>query len=362
MTKEKGMKEFARNMGITLLCLGVSTLLAFFLFHFGNRSSANITLVYILALIVIALKTRGYWYGVCSAVFCIAAINTFFTYPFFKMDFSLDGYPVTFIAMLTISVITSMMTTRLKQQREELDIRERKIAETEKERLRANLLRAVSHDLRTPLTSIIGASASYLEDYENLDRTERLEFVANINGDAKWLLNMVENLLTVTRIQDDTGKVKTSVEVVEEVVAEAITRARKRCPNLKVEVDLPEEILMISMDATLIEQVLINLMENAHIHGMGERPVKLQIENLDDTVAFHVRDYGVGLDEAQIPTIFDGKYEAKVADGNRGLGIGLTICKTIVTAHNGTIEARNCGDGAEFVFKLPKEKVNEYDT
>lgn len=362
MTKEKGRKEFAKNMGITLLCLSISTLLAFFFFHFGNKSSANITLVYILALIIIALRTRGYWYGVCSAVFCVAAINTFFTYPFFAMNFTLDGYPVTFISMLMISVITSTTTTKLKYQREELDIGERKIAEAEKERLRANLLRAVSHDLRTPLTSIIGASASYLEDYEDLDKAERLQFVTNINGDAKWLLNMVENLLTVTRIQDDTGKMKTSVEVVDDVVAEAITRVHTRCPELKVEVSLPEEILLIPMEATLIEQVLINLMENAHIHGMGDRPITLQIENLEDTVAFHVRDYGVGIDEAQIPTIFDGKYEAKVADGNRGLGIGLTICKTIITAHNGTIEARNCGDGAEFVFKLPKEKVNEYDT
>ena len=105
--------------------------------------------------------------------------------------------------MLAVSIITSTTTTRIKKQKEILDERERKLAETEKERIRANLLRAVSHDLRTPLTSIIGSSASCMEDYETLADEEKLELITNINEDAGWLLNMVENLLTVTRIHDD---------------------------------------------------------------------------------------------------------------------------------------------------------------
>lgn len=351
-------KQITKNLGITILCLLTATTLSFLFFHFGHENSANIALIYILALIVIALNTRGYLYGILAALFCVAAVNIFFTYPFYKMDFSLDGYPVTFVGMLAISLITSATTTRMKKQKTILDEREKKLAEAEKERIRANLLRAISHDLRTPLTSIIGSSSSYLEDYESLSERDRMELMANINEDAHWLLNMVENLLTVTRIQDDTGKVKKSLEVVEEVVAEAITRVRKRHFALKVHVDMPEDFLMIPMDATLIEQVLINLLENAFLHSGSTKPIDMIIKNEKDDVAFQIRDYGIGLDEEQLPDIFEGKYLSRNTDSHRGIGIGLSICKTIITAHGGAIRAANHAGGAEFTFTLPKERVN----
>ncbi|WP_122643782.1 sensor histidine kinase [Luxibacter massiliensis] len=347
------MKNLFKNLSLTFVCLCASTVLAFLFFHFGHKNSVNIALVYILTLIIIALNTRGYLYGIAAAVYCVAAVNTFFTYPFFKMDFTLDGYPVTFLGMLTISIITSTTTTRLKKQKEALDERERKLAEADKEKIRANLLRAVSHDFRTPLTSIIGSSASFIEDQENLSQAEQLELVANINEDANWLLNMVENLLTVTRIQNDSGKVKKSLEVVEEVVAEAILRVHKRYPELKIHVDMPQEFLMLPMDATLIEQVLINLLENTWLHANSSRTVDIIIKSTADEVIFTIRDYGVGLDESQIPSIFTGNYISNSTDRRKGIGIGLSICKTIITAHGGTITASNHSNGAEFTFILP---------
>src|SRR5699024_6709119 len=133
--------------------------------------------------------------------------------------------------MLAISLITSTTTTALKRQRQAIAEREKALMEADKEKLRANLLRAVSHDLRTPLTGIIGSSSSYLENYRDLSETERTELMANIKEDYEWLLNMVENLLTVTRIQDNSqNKVKKTLEVVEEVVSEAIQRLQKRHP------------------------------------------------------------------------------------------------------------------------------------
>lgn len=349
------------NLGITMLCLVTATVLSFLFFHFGHENSANIALIYILALILIALNTRGYLYGIFASLFCVAAVNVFFTFPFFKMDFSLDGYPVTFVGMLAISLITSTTTTRMKKQKAILEEREKKLVEADKERIRANLLRAISHDLRTPLTSIIGSSASFVDDYDELTENDRLELVSNINEDAHWLLNMVENLLTVTRIQDDSGKVKKSLEVVEEVVGEAITRVRKRHPDLAVNVSMPEDFLMIPMDATLIEQVMINLLENAFLHSGSRDPISLIVENQKEQVAFKIRDYGIGLDEAQIPYIFEGRYRSDNADTYRGIGIGLSICKTIITAHAGTIGASNHEKGAEFTFTLPKEKETEDD-
>lgn len=121
--------------------------------------------------------------------------------------------------------------------------RERAINEADKERIRANLLRAISHDLRTPLTSIIGSSDSFTENYAALSDQEKLDLVSSINEDSHWLLNMVENLLSITRIQGDTGRVRKEDELVEEVVAEAITRIKKRIPDIEIHVTAPDNIL-----------------------------------------------------------------------------------------------------------------------
>ena len=252
---------------LTILILLAATVFSFGFFQLGNKNISNITVIYTLALILIALGTTGYWYGITSSLYCVIAVNYFFSYPYFHFNFSLDGYPITFIGMLAISLLTSATTTTLKKQRHAMADREKALADAEKEKLRANLLRAVSHDLRTPLTSIIGSSSSYLENYAELSDEERTELVSNIKDDSQWLLNMVENLLTVTRIDDNsTDKVKKSPEVVEEVISEAIQRLKKRLPDIRIRVSMPNDFLMLSMDPTLIEQVLINLMENAFIH------------------------------------------------------------------------------------------------
>lgn len=351
-------KRILTDTVFTIVMMAAATLFSFVFFHFGNKNSANITIIYTLALIIAALKTSGYLYGAVSAVFCVVAVNYFFSYPYFKFNFTLAGYPLTFIGMLAISLITSTTTTALKRQRQAIAEREKALVEADKEKLRANLLRAVSHDLRTPLTGIIGSSSSYLENYRDLSEMERTELVSNIKEDSEWLLNMVENLLTVTRIQDDSqNKVKKSLEVVEEVVSEAIQRLQKRHPGVKIKVRMPNNFLMLPMDPTLIEQVLINLMENAFVHSESTEPVELTITEEEDHVLFRVRDFGKGISEQQMPGLFEGQQPGSTSpDGYKGIGIGLTICKTIILAHGGTITASNHGKGADFTFTLPKEK------
>ena len=351
-------KRILSDTLFTAVTLAAATVISFLFFHFGNNNPSNITIIYTLALIIAALKTSGYVYGAVSAVFGVVAVNYFFSYPYFKFNFTLAGYPLTFIGMLAISLITSTVTTALKRQRQAIADREKELAEADREKLRANLLRAVSHDLRTPLTGIIGASSSYLENYPDLSESERTELVSNIKEDSSWLLHMVENLLTVTRIQNDSpNKVAKTVEVVEEVVSEAIQRLQKRHPGVKIKVNMPNNFLMLPMDPTLIEQVLINLMENAFVHSGSSDPVELTISEQPETVTFRVRDYGRGISEDQLPGLFEGQQPgSSTSDGHKGIGIGLSICKTIILAHGGTITAANHENGAEFTFTLPKEK------
>ncbi|WP_178006274.1 sensor histidine kinase [Mediterraneibacter sp.] len=342
----------------TIFMLLTATAVSFCFFYFGNKNSANIAVIYTLALILTALKTSGYIYGIVASVFCVIAVNFLFSYPFFKFNFSLDGYPVTFIGMLAITLITSATTTSLKQQQKAAAEKEKALVEADKEKLRANLLRAVSHDLRTPLTGIIGSSSSYLENSSDLTEYERTELVNNIKEDSEWLLNMVENLLTITRIDNNShDKVKKSPEVVEEVISEAIQRLQKRIPDIRIKVHMPNDFLMIPMDATLIEQVLINLMENAAVHSGSTEHIDLIITPEKNCISFCIRDYGNGIAPEQLPYIFEGQRSfGNHTDHHKGIGIGLSICKTIIEAHEGEIHASNHGHGAEFTFTLPKEK------
>lgn len=349
--------DILKNIFITAALAALATVAAFWFFRHVPENPTNIALVYITALVMIARFTTGYFYGILASLIGVICVNYLFTYPYFALNFTLTGYPITFLFMLIISITISTMTTQIKAQGRVLVEREKLLMEAEKEKMRANLLRSVSHDLRTPLTGIIGNSSTYIDNRDTLTEKEKLAIVSHINDDSNWLLNMVENLLSVTRIDERSMGIATSLESVEEVAAEAIQRLRKRLPHADIHVQVPEEYLLIPMDAMLIEQVIINLLENAIIHSRSTLPVELTVTDTADTVTFQVKDYGVGISPERLNTIFDGSpYTPESAsDVHKGMGIGLSICKTIITAHNGKIRAYNHEHGCIFTFTLPKE-------
>lgn len=351
-------KQLLHDLPVTISLLFLTTGLSFFLFFFISKNPANIILFFIIGIITVARYTTGYFYGIIASSLSIIIINFFFTYPYFKLDFSFEDYPFTFICMMALSSVTSAATTHLKQQTEILAFHEKQLLEAEKEKMRANLLRAVSHDFRTPLTSILGSISSIESEELVLDSPECQELIHNIHDDASWLLSMVENLLSITRIQTGDSKLNTCPEIVDEVVAESVTRLQKRFPDTAIHVTVPSEILMVPMDAMLIEQVLLNLLENAITHSGSSKPVELIVENQPKDICFRVIDYGIGLQENQLGHLFDGTYsDGSSSDNRKGMGIGLSICQTIITAHHGTITAQNHPEGAEFLFTLPKEEV-----
>lgn len=478
-----------------------------------NVISDNIFGVYMFGVAITSVITSGYIWGLLSSIGGVIAVNFFFTYPYFALNFSMSGYPVTFALLLLMSVLVSALTTRVKKaailsamrenrsenvtkmstallsantlpkimevtvdffsqsnqcsvigylgnpedpeikllkalqnqdelilnsplelqvaknaytnnkisgvsleaeahnckgtyipisadhkvygvigllfenpdfvltdvykfssimvfqtilaiERQAVEERAQQILlEKEKEKMRSNLLRAVSHDLRTPLTCILGASATLQENKDKVNEEIFDRLLSDIHHDAQWLIHMVENLLSITKISSEDAKVKKQDEVVEEIVAEALARVHKRFPNASIYVSVPEEFLIVPMDATLIEQVLINLLENAIRHAQTSLPVVLKVLKEKDSVTFTVSDYGKGIDPSKLSTIFEGESDAVSADSSRGLGIGLSICKTIILAHNGKIFAENqtCG-GASFTFVLPMKGELKYDS
>ncbi len=231
--------------------------------------------------------------------------------------------------------------------------------EAKTESMRGNLLRAISHDLRTPLTGIYGASSTIMEQGDRLNRDQTRKMLSDISENASWMIRMVENLLTVTRIENNGLPIKRMPEAAEEIIGASMAKLRKSFPDAVVHVCYPDALLMVPMDGILIQQVLINLIENANKYSNNIKPIEVAVHEKDGFAVFTVTDDGVGISPDHVPMAFDGKTPAKSesADARRGIGIGLPICKTIINAHGGTIGVTNRkSGGCCFYFSLPLEK------
>lgn len=230
--------------------------------------------------------------------------------------------------------------------------------QSEKEKIRNDFLRAISHDLRTPLAGIISACSTLEENSDQLSAKAQGELVQDIHTEAEWLLRMVENLLSVTRVTGGANVLKKNLEPVDEIIWEAVERIHVRYPESTIRVSTPEEVLLVEMEGTLIVQVLANLMENAIKYADSAEPMEVSVKRAGDWAAFEVRDHGKGLEPDAIANLFTATTIRNQAGGN-GLGIGLSICRTIVEAHGGTITGQNEETGgARFRFTLPMEEVS----
>lgn len=221
-------------------------------------------------------------------------------------------------------------------------------AETEREKMRANLLRAVSHDLRTPLTTIYGSSSVIIEQFHDLSQEQVVQLTKGIREDSQWLIGMVENLLSVTKIDDGSVRLIKTPTVLEELIDTVLIRFKKRYPEQKINVEIPEEFISIPMDAVLIEQVVVNILENAVQHAIGMTELTLRVFVAKQHAIFEILDDGCGISKERMNGIFTGYFEKKEtpADSQKSsMGIGLSVCASIIRAHNGEISVENRATG-----------------
>lgn len=247
-------------------------------------------------------------------------------------------------------------------ERRRLRDEKQKIAlETQRERLRSNLLRAISHDLRTPLTSISGNAGVLMEKSIALTEEKKQEIYASIYDDSMWLVDLTENLLSITRIENGTMHLQMNAELIDDVLREAIAHVDRQAARHHIRVNLEDDLLMAKMDAGLIVQVIINIVNNAIKYTPEGSHICISAEKEDRMVCIHIADDGPGIsDEAKVH-LFDMFYTAGIgkADSRRGLGLGLSLCQSIVEAHGGEIFVENNKPhGAVFSFTLPLEEVN----
>ena len=341
-----------KNCLITAGVLGLTAGFALCLQQFVTTDT-HVPLLFVLAVLVVSRFTDGYIYGIAASMAAVIGVNYVFTYPYFAFDFTLTGYPLTFVTMLAVSMSVSALTTQTRQQDQ---IR----LEAEKEKMRGNLLRAVSHDIRTPLTSIVGSASGILDNRKVLSEEKVLELVNDIREEAQWLIRIVENLLSVTRINGENAHIHTEDEIVEEIVGSAVMKFQKRFPEQKVEVVMPPEFLMVPMDGILIEQVLVNLLENSALHGKTVSLIRIIVEKEPGRLIIAVEDDGTGIRENILPVLFEGSLktgEGEEYDSGRNMGIGLSVCMSIVKAHKGNMTAENRSTGgARVSFWLPMEE------
>lgn len=498
--KNKEIKKIIRCMSITTVIITVATGVGW-TFRYIGFPETNIVIVYLLSILMTARFTRGYAYGIVASLVATCAFNYFFTKPYYTLSVNDPTYLITFAIMTVIAIITSALTSKVKQNAIESQEKEaetsalfqltnrltdaaditdiasistetisgimncraaclcfdesgqpeqsfiqqqsdkkqvrRKVndtselkhrieglrsgyvvsdefydwpiygresilgilripkensvsmgepqkrllrsmiestalamdrfrsakqqqksrEETIQERYRSNILRAISHDLRTPLSGIMGTS-EMLMDMTDADDS-RYTLAKGIHKDADWLHSLVENILSLTRLQDGRLTITKQLEAAEEVVGGAVNHILNRHPEYEITVNVPEEVLLVPMDAKLIEQVLINLLDNAIKHSPPDREISISVSQENNAAVFSVADLGCGIAASDLPNIFQMFYttHSGKADAQRSVGLGLPICEAIIKAHEGTIEGHNRagGQGAEFIFTLPKE-------
>lgn len=498
-----------RDAVVTLLCLAISTAVGF-AFDWAGFSESNIITIYILGVLVTAVSTSGHLYGAANSLLSVLAFNFFFTEPRFTLQADGPSYPVTFLIMLSSSIIASSLASRVKEQArmaaeksyytelllgssqklqtirtewdclrltaeqlsrmfdrpviyalndadKELDFRiepadehtlleklsteeigvakwvqknnkhagattntlpdskwlflsvrgtrgvmgivgvpiagyvvpdafeknlmvallgecglsqerirleeeRNQIAlQTQRESLQANLLRAVSHDLRTPLTNINGSVGILMGKDQTLKPEVREQLYTAIDDDANWLINMTENLLAATQLETDRTKLKTAPELLEDLFQSAVRQLDRRARDHHISVDLEDQTLMASMNAGMIQRVIINMMNNAIQYTPKDSHIILSGTRRKDWVEISVSDDGPGIPDEAKKHLFDLFYTAEQGkpDSKRGLGLGLHLCQSIVNAHGGTITVSDhAPSGTTFRFTLPAVRTD----
>ena len=319
----------------------------------GRQRLEDVVMVYLLGIVVVSMR-YGYVPSLVAAVLSVSCFDFFFIPPYYTFVVADAGHVITFGVMLVVAVVISGLTKRVRDQAD----RARRLAEeadraqlqVESEQLRNAILSSVSHDLRTPLAVITGAATTLQDD--GVDEGVRRELTETIVQEADHLNRLVQNVLDMTRLEAGALRLRRQWHVLEEVIGSALSRVDKALADRKVVTSLPAELSLVPLDELLIEQVLVNLLENAAKYTPEGSPVFIVGRLRSGEVEIEVADRGPGIPATERDRIFEKFYRASSEGG--GAGLGLTICRGIVVAHGGRIwvEDQEAG-GASFRFTLP---------
>jgi two-component system sensor histidine kinase KdpD len=313
----------------------------------------NVAMVYVLAVVVMALRfTRGP--AIATAVFSVLLFDYAFVPP--QGTFTVDDvqYLFTFAIMLAVALAISRLTEDLRRRaRAQADL----AVAAETERIRSALLASISHDLRTPLAVMTGASSSLAERGEKLSGEERTALARSVFEQAREMSEHVSKVLQMTRLETGAIALDRDWASLAEISGSVLRRLAERLADHRVMIEVPGDLPLLRVDAALIEQALANLLENAALHTQPGTVVRLRAESTGPQVVVSVENFGGDLPEADLERIF-AKFERGEMEASGGMGLGLAICRAIVRLHGGRAWAeRIAGGGIAFRFTLPIEEV-----
>lgn len=349
------------DSSITLGAFGICTALCFLLDYF-NINNLNFLIIYVLGVLITAVFTKGYTYSSVLSAISVFGYNFLFTIPRYTFHFNDKMYLITFILMFAVSIIISTVTFQLKKRMAQINNlnmdRAKLKSDAEKEQLKATLLRSISHDLRTPLTTIKNGAEMVMSN-QSIDNEAKAEILGDIIAKADWTVRLVENLLSLSRIDSEHLTVKKSPEAIEEVLPQAVRTVQGILGNRKITFKAPSELMLVPMDATLIIQTIANILNNAVKHTTDNGNIEISVFNSGKNAVFRVANDGNLIRDDDLLHIFEMYYTVGDCTSEKGVGLGLAICKLIIRAHGGHINARNTNDGqVVFEFTLPMENKN----
>lgn len=478
--------KLIRNLISMIIMMSVCTIISK-LFIYSHMSESNIVMIYLLGILLYSFLAEGYGYSIFATVCVVLLYNFFFAEPLYTLKVDNPDYVMTFLVMFSVGFITSMLTIRVKKERQLVEEREtyisslyhierrllnvksiedlaqasaeeiakqlktsvlvelsnhegtrqyRKIVgeevfnetkdrlagletyklggpcghgtelfqeakayytpilshhgvlgivgvalpgkrclskaqqvsieliapqiavvlereriyekqqqtkiEIQSERLRADMLRSISHDFRTPLAGIMGSASTVLDNYERIEDGIKKNFLQSIYEDADWLNELVENILQTTRFDENKVQLNIGLEAAEEIVIEAVTHIKKHASAHKIVVKIPDDIIFVKVDGILIRQVLVNILNNAINYTPKGSEIRVSLTSENNHAIFEVCDEGPGITEEEATHIFERYYHKKNSEKNRqGMGLGLALCKSIIEAHQGEITISN---------------------
>lgn len=317
---------------------------------FGPGDTADVGMVFLLGVVVIALRF-GFWPSLATAGLSGIAFAYFFAPPIFQLAISDLTHLVTFLVLLGIAVVVSELARRVRVQARESEQRR---AEVERERMRNTLLSSVSHDLRTPLASIIGAASSLATQGDSLPPGTRGELVSSILREAERLNRHIRGLLDMTRLESGPVVLQRDWEAVEDLLGATLDRMGPMLSAHEVTTRVAADLPMVSMDAQLVAQVLTNLIENAVKYSDPGTRIEIDARATEADLVVEVADRGCGIPAEAAEQVFEKFVRLDGGRRREGSGLGLTVCRAILQLHGGTIRiAGREGGGTCVRFTLP---------
>lgn len=328
------------------------------LFRAAGLAETNLVLAYLLAVTYVA-ASWGRLPSIATSFAAVLLFNFFFTEPHYTLRVHDSQYLFTFGVMLVIAILVSTLTAHANERDRLSETARRAVARAEVEKLRSTLLSSVSHDFRTPLAAIAGASSSLLEAGEGLVEDERRELLQTIIEESARLTRLVDNLLHITRIESGQFPLRKEWNLVDDLVGSALACLAAPLAGRSVETRLPDDLPMLQVDGVLIEQVLINLLDNAAKYSPEGAPIDISAYLDGPWLVLEVADRGPGVAANDKARIFDkfSRGSRTGAGPMRGAGLGLAICQAVAVLHGGKVEVLDRdGGGSRFRMVLPVEE------